>query len=50
MDKQQSRQKFSPEVRTRAVRMVFEHRGDHASQLGSDHLDHGEDRLHGSGR
>ena len=25
-------QKFSPEVRTRAVRMVIEHRGDHASQ------------------
>ena len=31
MDKQQ-RQKFSPEVRGRAVRMVIEHRGDHASQ------------------
>ena len=31
MDKQQ-RQKFSPEVRARAVRMVIEHRGDHASQ------------------
>ncbi|MFZ2064344.1 MAG: IS3 family transposase [Xanthobacteraceae bacterium] len=31
MDKQQ-RQKFSPEVRERAVRMVIEHRGDHASQ------------------
>ena len=24
--------KFSPEVRERAVRMVFEHRSDHASQ------------------
>jgi transposase-like protein len=24
--------KFSPEVRARAVRMVQEHRGDHASQ------------------
>jgi len=24
--------KFSPEVRARAVRMVIEHRGDHASQ------------------
>ncbi len=23
---------FSPEVRERAVRMVFEHRGEHASQ------------------
>ena len=31
MDKQQ-RPKFSPEVRARAVRMVIEHRGDHASQ------------------
>jgi transposase-like protein len=31
MDKQQ-RQKFSPEVRERAVRMVIEHLGDHASQ------------------
>src|ERR1700687_3952732 len=31
MDKQQ-RQKFSPEVRERAVRMVIEHRGGHASQ------------------
>jgi len=30
-DKQQ-RQKFSPEVRERAVRMVIEHRGDHTSQ------------------
>jgi len=24
--------RFSPEVRSRAVRMVFEHRGEHASQ------------------
>ena len=32
MDKQQSRRKFSPEVHARAVRMVIEHRGDHASQ------------------
>jgi transposase len=32
MDKQQSRRKFSPEVRERAVRMVMEHRGEHASQ------------------
>jgi transposase len=31
MDKQH-RRKFSPEVRTRAVQMVIEHRGDHASQ------------------
>jgi transposase len=32
MDKQQSRRKFSPEVRARAVRMVIEYQGDHASQ------------------
>jgi transposase len=32
MDKQQSGRKFSAEVRARAVRMVIEHRGDHASQ------------------
>jgi len=32
MDKQRNRQKFSPEVRARAVRMVTEHRGDHGSQ------------------
>jgi hypothetical protein len=25
-------QTYSPEVRERAVRMVFEHRGEHASQ------------------
>jgi transposase len=29
---QQPRPRFSPEVRARAVRMVIEHRGDHASQ------------------
>jgi transposase len=27
-----TRNKFSPEVRARAVRMVAEHRGDHASE------------------
>jgi transposase len=31
MEKQKSI-KFSPEVRERAVRMVFEHRGEHDSQ------------------
>jgi transposase-like protein len=30
--KKQTSNKFSPEVRARAVRMVQEHRGDHASQ------------------
>src|SRR3954471_9044769 len=29
----QASPKYSPEVRERAVRMVFEHEGDHASQL-----------------
>jgi transposase len=27
-----SRKRFAPEVRARAVRMVFEHQGDHATQ------------------
>ncbi len=30
MSKKQTR--YSPEVRERAVRMVFEHRGEHGSQ------------------
>jgi transposase len=30
MDKKRTRQTFSPEVRERAVRMVKEHRGEHA--------------------
>ena len=32
MDKQKTSRRFSPEVRERAVRMVSEHRGEHASQ------------------
>ena len=32
MDKKRTRQTFSPEVRERAVRMVREHRSEHASQ------------------
>ena len=32
MTEQAKSPKFSPEVRERAVRMVFEHRSDHASQ------------------
>ena len=32
MTKSQRSPKFSPEVRERAVRMVLEHRGEHASQ------------------
>ncbi len=32
MDKQTKSPKFSPEVRERAIRMVLEHRGEHASE------------------
>ena len=32
MENHQTSRKFSPEVRERAVRMVFEHRAEHASQ------------------
>ncbi len=32
MIKQKTQQKYSPEVRERAVRMVHEHAGEHASQ------------------
>ena len=32
MDKKQTGQRFSAEVRDRAVRMAGEHRGDHSSQ------------------
>jgi transposase-like protein len=32
MDKQKTSQRFSPEVRERAVRMVFDHAGDYPSQ------------------
>ena len=32
MDKQKISQRFSPEVRARAVRMMIEHRAEHASQ------------------
>ena len=32
MTERQPTKKFSPEVRQRAVRMVLEHRGDHASE------------------
>lgn len=37
--------KFSPEVRTRAVRMVLDHASEHPSRWGSD-VDRGQDRLH----
>ena len=32
MEKQKTSVRYSAEVRTRAVRMVLEHAGDHASQ------------------
>ena len=32
MSKQKTAPKYSPEVRERAVRMVHEHAGEHASQ------------------
>jgi transposase len=32
MEKQKTSVRYSPEVRARAVRMVLEHAGDHASQ------------------
>jgi transposase len=32
MDKQKTSVRYSPEVRARAVRMVLEHAGEHASQ------------------
>ena len=38
---------FSPEVRERAVRMVFDHQGEHGSQYVGDALNRSQDRLHG---
>ena len=40
--------KFSPEVRARAVRMVFDHERRACLALGGDHFDRGQDRLHGA--
>lgn len=39
--------KFSPEVRARAVRMVLDHEAEHPS-LAGDRVDCGQDRLHGA--
>ena len=41
-----TRNKFSPEVRERAVRTVEEHRGDYCSEWAATQLDCREDRLH----
>ena len=41
-----TRNKFSPEVRERAVRMVEEHRGGYASEWAALSSIVGEDRLH----
>ena len=37
--------KFSPEVRERAVRMVQEHRGEYPSQWAAIEIDRPQDRL-----
>jgi transposase len=53
MESSKTTNKFSPEVRERAVRMVREHQGEYASQWaaissGGDFFDCGKDRLHGA--
>lgn len=40
--------KFAPEVRQRAVRMVLDHEADPSIALGSRHIDSREDRLLGA--
>lgn len=40
-----TRDKFSPEIRTRAVRMVLDHAGEHLA-LGGGDIDSREDQLH----
>ena len=40
--------KFSPEVRARAVRLVFDHEKRSCLAVGDGHFDCGEDRLHGA--
>ena len=45
--KKKATNKFSPEVRERAVRMVRDHQGDHSLAMGGDCGDRREDRLHG---
>ena len=41
-----TKNRFSPEVRTRAVRLVFDHEKDHLA-VGDGDFDSREDRLHG---
>ena len=48
MENHATSRKFSPEVRERAVRMVLDHRSEHPSRVGSDRVDRGQDRLHGT--
>ena len=40
--------RFSPEVRTRAVGPIFEHEKDHPSRWATNDFDCREDRLHGA--
>ena len=47
MDTKKTTNKFSAEVRERAVRMVRDHQGDHRLAMGGDCVDRLEDWLHG---
>jgi transposase len=47
MEKQKLSVRYAPAVRERAVRMVLEHGGSHASQWEAIRVDRREDRLFG---